>query len=276
MSRCFAFIPWRNGLAAAVGVAALAACSETGTQQTGLDALEARLLSASPYSIHADPELDVLARQRAETAYAEHCASCHGVGLEGRPGVPNLVDFDWLWGITFEETSDVGPVMELQQTIAYGVRNTDCPDIEGVSYYGACADTRFSQMPGYGELDAFDDQQLDDITEYTVSLSGGDANQESAMRGEALWPICTECHGPEGAGYKPYGGPDLTDNVWLFGGDRAVIRDVIANGRTEVCPAWVNTLDAVTIKALAVYIWARANGGYQESEGEDPEGIFDF
>ncbi len=223
--------------------------------------LDDRLLNASPYSIAADPELDDHMTGLAEAAISEHCAACHGADLTGRPGVPNLVDFDWLWGITFEETNEVGPIMELVQTITHGVRNTDCPDIEDVSYYGGCADTRYSEMPGYGGLGIFNDEQLADLTEYVLQLSGETADAAAAARGEALWPICIECHGPEGFGYKPYGGPDLTDGVSLFGNDRETVLDVIKEGRTEVCPAWGNTLAPATIKALAVYIWRRANGG---------------
>lgn len=257
----------------------LAGCGQpvaVSAQQSTDSSLESRLINASPYSVQVDEELNAFVQARGRSAYDEHCAGCHGVSMEGRPGVPGLVDYDWLWGITFEETSDVGPVMELQQTILYGVRNTDCPDIESVSYYGACADTRFSQMPGYGELDVFNDQELDDMTAYVQSLSGTAVDSAAAARGEALFPICTECHGPEGAGYKPYGGPDLTDDVWLFGGDRATIREVIDEGRTEVCPAWANTLDAATIKALAVYIWFRANGVYGDVPADDQDDVFDF
>jgi cytochrome c oxidase cbb3-type subunit III len=66
-----------------------------------------------------------------------------------------------------------------------------------------------------------------------------------------------ECHGPEGRGYKPYGGPDLTDDIWIYGGDRGAITASIAAGRMGRCPAWVDKLDAPTIKSLAVYIWRR-------------------
>lgn len=222
--------------------------------------LEARVLAASPYSIAADAELDAYVQKTAAAAIDAHCAACHGADLTGRPGVPNLVDFDWLWGITFEEGNEVGPVMEIQQTILYGIRNEDCPDIEAVSYYGACADTRFSEMPGYVALEALTEDEARDLTEYTVALGGGDADAAAAARGAALWPVCTECHGADGYGHKPYGGPDLTDSIWLFGGDRETIYDVIANGRTQTCPPWKDVLAPAEIKALAVYVWRKASG----------------
>ena len=72
---------------------------------------------------------------------------------------------------------------------------------------------------------------------------------------------CTECHGAKGTGYKPYGGPDLTDKIWLYGGDRASITASISAGRMGRCPAWVGKLDAATIKAIAVYLWNRLGQG---------------
>ncbi len=69
-----------------------------------------------------------------------------------------------------------------------------------------------------------------------------------------------ECHEVDGTGYTPFGGPDLTDGIWLFGSDGLEIYDVLANGRVGVCPSWSEVLDAATIKALAVYIYNKANG----------------
>lgn len=244
-----------------IPAAAWLSIASSGCAQTSERTIEQRVVAASPYSIAADEELTAYVERTAEAAIGEHCAACHGADLTGRPGVPNLVDFDWLWGITFEETNDVGPVMKIQQTILYGVRNQDCPDIEDVSYYGACADTRFSQMPGYLDTEVFDEDQISDLTEYVVSLTGAEADDAAVARAESLAGVCVECHGPDSVGYKPYGGPDLTDSVSLFGDDRETIFDVIAHGRTEVCPPWKDTLSAAEIKALAVYIWRRVQGG---------------
>lgn len=216
-----------------------------------------RVLNASPYRIRADEALSSYVERTATAAVEEHCAGCHGASLEGGPGVANLVDYAWLWGITGFESNEAGPVMELQQTILYGIRNRDCPP--EMQSYGACADTRYSEMPAYADVGLSEDQ-IRDLVEYVVQLSGGDADAEAAARGEQNWPACTECHGDDGFGYAPYGGPALTDDVWLYGGDRETIYDVIANGRLGECPPWGDTLDAATVKSLAVYIWNRATG----------------
>jgi cytochrome c oxidase cbb3-type subunit 3 len=220
-----------------------------------------RVVLASPYAVAADAEAAQFVQTTAEKAIADHCAACHGADLRGKPGVPNLVDYDWLWGITLEETNDVAPVMEIEQTIRHGVRNDDCPAVAAQARYGGCPDTRYSEMPGYGTLGAFTTEQIADLTEYTLSLAGGSADAEAAARGQALAAVCTECHGPDGTGYKPYGGPDLTDDVWLYGGDRATVADVITVGRLGKCPAWAGTLDAATIKSLAVYNWKKVQEG---------------
>jgi cytochrome c oxidase cbb3-type subunit 3 len=235
-----------SGLLFSIGYAATSLSQESHAR---------RILNASPYAIAADEQLSEYVRVTAGAAYSENCASCHGADMTGKPGVPNLVDYDWLWGITGEETSDVNPIMAIQQTILYGVRNRDCPQ-EQMSY-GACSDTRYSEMPGYG-VAGFSEEQLNDLTEWVLERSGQDAEPAAVARAEPITSICAECHGGDSYGYVPYGGPNLRDNIWLYGDDRDTVYDVIANGRLGVCPPWANTLDAATIKALSVHIW---NGG---------------
>jgi mono/diheme cytochrome c family protein len=71
----------------------------TGAQSQVPSSPTQRILNASPYAIAADTELESFVEITAEEAISEHCASCHGADLSGEPGVPNLTDFDWLWGI---------------------------------------------------------------------------------------------------------------------------------------------------------------------------------
>lgn len=219
--------------------------------------LNERLLLASPNAIAADAELSAHMNTLAEAAVEQHCAACHGADLQGQVGVPNLVDYEWLWGVTGFEMTSVEPVMQIMQTILYGVRDTDCPD--DIKRYGACPDTRYSEMPGYGII-GFSDQQVDDLVDYVLSLAGQEADPAAVARVADITGLCAECHGEDSYGVKIYGGPDLTDDVWLYGGSREQIRDVIYNGRKGVCPPWAEQLDAATIKALAVYLYGRSMG----------------
>jgi len=229
------------------------------TAQRSLSVAE-RVVVASPYAIKADAEADAFVTATAERDYAQNSAICHGADMHGKPGVPDLVDYEIIWGVTGEETSDVGPVAELEQTIRYGVRNQDCPAVHDQALYGDCPDTRYSEMPAFAMLGTLTGEQMRDMTEYVLSLSGQQADAAAVERGQKEFGQCVECHGPEGAGYKPYGGPDLTDDIWIYGGDRGAITASIAAGRMGRCPAWVDTLDAATIKSLAVYIWRKVQG----------------
>jgi cytochrome c oxidase cbb3-type subunit 3 len=219
--------------------------------------LNERLLLASPTMIEADAALLDYMTALAEPAYASNCASCHGADLAGRDGVPNLADYDWLWGVTGAEPTSIEPVFEIMQTILYGIRDRDCPD--DVKQYGACPDTRYSEMPAYKEL-GFTEAQVDDLVQYVLMLAGQDHDADAATRAAGFSGVCAECHGADGYGYKPFGGPDLTDAVWLYGGTPQAIRTSIADGRLGVCPPWANKLDAATIKALAVYIYRKGQG----------------
>jgi cytochrome c oxidase cbb3-type subunit 3 len=221
------------------------------------DALHERLLVASATTIGDEPELLALATTLAETAINDHCAACHGATLEGRKGVPSLVDWEWIWGITGDEISATESVHKIMQTVLYGIRDRDCP--EETKRYGACPDTRYSEMPAYRML-GLSDAQLGDLTEYVLGLSGQQHDAAAAARAAGYSGLCVECHGDGGVGYKSYGGPDLTDDIWLYGGSREDILVSIADGRMGYCPPYWDTLDAATIKALGVYIHRRSMG----------------
>ena len=158
--------------------------------------------------------------------------------------------------------------MSLEQTILWGIRSQDCPDTDRKKQYGACPDTRYSHMPAYGKEGVFSAAQIAELAEYVLQLGKQPADAAAAERGKALYAQgCVECHGADGFGYGPYGGPNLTDDVWLFGGGRAGIVNTITHGpgpggNGGYCPPWGRRLDAVTIKALAVYIHGKANEDY--------------
>lgn len=227
-------------------------------------ALATRLLNASYYEVMHDAGLGAFVRQVAEAAVQKNCVSCHGPELQGSRGIANLVDHEWLWGTGSDEDTDETKVIQIQQTLLFGIRNQACPDSLQKGYYGGCPDTRYSTMPAWGKVDLYTPAQIDELTEYTLSLSGQKVDRAAAERGRKLWQPCEECHGPEGRGFAPYGGPDLTDSLWLVtDGSRQAVHDVIFNG-TEggMCPPWGRKLDAATIKAVAMHVYAKATEAY--------------
>lgn len=198
-----------------------------------------QLATASLETIEKDPNLQAYALAVGQSIFGDNCATCHGTGGTGAKGYPNLRDDVWLWG---------GSLQDIQRTITYGVRSTD-------------PDARNSQMPAFGRDQILQPAQVDDMTEFVVALSHRKADGSAVARAAPLFQAnCTACHGPQGLGNQQLGAPNLTDADWLYGSDRAAIRDQIWNGRGGVMPAWGHRFDANTIKALTVYIHANAGG----------------
>jgi cytochrome c oxidase cbb3-type subunit 3 len=80
---------------------------------------------------------------------------------------------------------------------------------------------------------------------------------------------CAACHGAQGEGMIEMGAPRLNDEIWLWGGDRASIRNTVTNAHVGVMPAWEGRLSPDAIKALAVYV--HTLGGGQEEAPEADE-----
>ncbi|MFQ5562787.1 MAG: cytochrome-c oxidase, cbb3-type subunit III [Parvularculaceae bacterium] len=200
----------------------------------------ARLLAApSLEAIENDPDLFQFASAAGASLFGDNCATCHGAGGQGFPGYPSLVDDDWLWG---------GGLDDIRQTIRFGARSGH-------------DQARFNMMQAYGRDGLLTAEQIDDLVEYVVALSGRDADHAAVERARPVFEEqCTACHGAEGEGEQMLGAPDLTDAIWLFGGDRATLHETLVNGRGGVMPAWTDRLRDEEILALAVYVHSLGGG----------------
>jgi cytochrome c oxidase cbb3-type subunit 3 len=192
-------------------------------------------------AITANPELLNFALAGGEAAFGDNCAPCHGRGAQGAFGYPNLRDDSWLWG---------GTLAAIHQTITHGVRAND-PETRSPG----------AQMPAFGKMGVLQEPQIADVAEYVLSLSGPADDKEAAERGSKIFAsTCAPCHGPEGKGNQAIGAPDLSDELWLYAGDKTTIMNTIRNGRGGVMPAWGGRLDPETIKELAVYVHSLGGG----------------
>jgi cytochrome c oxidase cbb3-type subunit III len=190
-------------------------------------------------AITADPQLLSFALAGGEAAFGDNCSPCHGRGAQGGFGYPNLRDDSWLWGGTLDA---------IQQTITHGIRAAD-------------PETRKNQMPGFGRMGILNASQVNDVAEYVLSLSGRADDKAAAGRGAKIFADnCTPCHGADGKGNQALGAPNLTDELWLYAGNKATIAETIINGRGGVMPAWGGRLDPETIKELAVYVHSLGGG----------------
>jgi cytochrome c oxidase cbb3-type subunit 3 len=180
-----------------------------------------------------EPELSVL--------YRDNCAACHGRDATGQSGFPNLTDAHWLWSGTPEE---------IEYTLRVGI-NSGHPD------------TRYAEMPAFGWDGLLEDKDLADVTEYVLSLSGQDQEAEAASRGAHVFEEnCAACHNDQGAGGYENGAPSLSDEAWIYGGDREAILQTLRNGRAGVMPSWENRLTEEDIRKLTLYLlWQGQSDG---------------
>jgi cytochrome c oxidase cbb3-type subunit 3 len=202
-------------------------------------AKEHELSHAGLAEIQANPELLQFALAEGKSVFGDNCAPCHGSGGQGAHGYPNLNDDVWLWG---------GKLADIQHTITVGVRSTG-------------TDTRVSQMPAFGHDTILKPEQVDDLTEFVVHLSGRPADAAAVRRATKVFADnCASCHGPEGKGNRLYGAPNLTDNEWLNGPTRDDIHNQIWTGHGGVMPTWRGRLTPETIKSLAIYVHSLGGG----------------
>ena len=190
-------------------------------------------------AIKADAELLRFALAGGEAAFGDNCAPCHGRGAQGAVGYPNLNDDNWLWG---------GKLEDIHTTLQVGIRSGH-------------PETRDNQMPAFGRDQILEPAQINDVTEYVLSISGGEADAAAAERGKPIFAEqCAACHGEEGKGNPELGAPNLTDRIWLYGGSKDAILQSVRNSRAGVMPFWEGRLSPETIKQLAVYVHSLGGG----------------
>lgn len=193
-----------------------------------------RIAAADTAAIEADPELLAFAMRGGEVAFKDNCAPCHGLGGAGQLFYPTLADDDWIWGGTLED---------IEYTVRHGIRFYEDPD------------TRDSQMPAFGADGILEPEQIEDVVQYVLSLSGRATDADAAQRGQEIFlEQCAACHGEDGKGMREVGAPNLTDAIWLYGGEPEQIRAQIERPRHGVMPPWNTRLADDVIKMLTVYV----------------------
>ena len=163
--------------------------------------------------------------------FLQNCAVCHGSAARGQQGFPNLTDNDWLYG---------GTPDKIKETLLYG---------------------RKAAMPGW--IDALGEQGIKEMTAYVLSLSGRSVNEREAEAGKVKFALCAACHGADGKGSLahnlPFGAPNLTDNIWLYGNSTATVEETLRKGRNGQMPAFKQTLGEDKVHILTAYVYRLAN-----------------
>lgn len=61
-------------------------------------------------------------------------------------------------------------------------------------------------------------------------------------------------------GDREQGAPNLTDAVWLYGGDRDTLIESVTYSRFGVMPPWANRLSEADIRAVSLYVHQLGGG----------------
>ena len=188
-----------------------------------------KFLAMDVKAVAADPQ----AQAMGERLFINNCAQCHGSDAGGAKGFPNLRDRDWLYG---------GEPDIIKESITNG---------------------RNGIMPALGA--ALGDDGVRNVASYVRSLSGLPHDGLRAQLGKPVFmQICAACHGSDGKGNQQLGAPNLTDDIWLYGGSETTILETISKGRGEASavtrmPAHKDLLSPGQIQLLTAYVWSLSN-----------------
>jgi len=90
----------------------------------------------------------------------------------------------------------------------------------------------------------------------SLSAPTPDVPADKLAAGKAVFAAnCASCHGDEGKGSTELGAPDLTDQLWIYGGDPQSIYTSVWGGRQGHMPTWEARLSPVDRKILALYLF---------------------
>jgi len=172
---------------------------------------------------------DAKAMASGQRLFLNYCATCHGSDAGGAIGFPNLTDNNWLYG---------GEPAQIKTSILDG---------------------RNGVMPPMGA--GLPPEKLDAITAYVLSLSGREADPAKVEAGKPLYTelTCVGCHGPDGKGNSTAGFPNLTDDVWLYGGSPGQIKETLTKGRFGKMPAHREFLGEEKAHLLTAYVYSLSN-----------------
>jgi cytochrome c oxidase cbb3-type subunit 3 len=227
------------------------------------------LASVAVNDIVKSIRLNAGAMSLGKKVYEKNCATCHGVDLKGIPDqhTPDLTDADWRFsGDDLASGGNVKFPSDVEWTVRYGIRSGN-PNARGLEADMLAYDPQYrteEDTKEFGSDRFLTPEEIEDVVEYVLQISGQQADAARAARGNTLFldgtkGNCFDCHGVDGTGSDPIGSTNLTrKDLYLWGSDRASILESIVRGRRGVMPAFEGTLKPEEIKAVSVYVFSHA------------------
>lgn len=203
-------------------------------------AIVAELAAADLTAVAPGTPLHSFATNAGAAVFRTNCSQCHGSAANGAKGYPNLLDDDWLWG---------GDMESILATVSHGIRNTTDDE------------AHYSEMPKFGADGLLDKAQIGQVVQYVLQISGQEHDAAEATEGAVVFADnCASCHAEDGTGDRMQGAPNLTDRIWLYGGDAATLTETVTNARFGVMPAWGQRLSEDEVKAVTLYVHQLGGG----------------
>lgn len=189
--------------------------------------------------------------------------------VKRRPGDPSPEDTSHVWDGDITEYNKPLPKWWINLfyiTILFGIGY--------LAWYGV------GRLHGFGHWSSKSEWALDKAAEdarleETLKLYAGKpidvlARDPGAVAlGRAIFVNnCAACHGSTGLGAKGF--PNLTDEVWYWGGSPERVLETIRNGRNAVMPAWGTVLTAqggpLAVDDVVAYVQSLSKPGQPEDE----------
>src|SRR5579871_5264857 len=258
------------GILAAVGASAQQPSAPEPEEEYGEFLARPGELGSIPVNdIFRSLRLTAGAMSLGKKVYEKSCASCHGADLKGIPDqhTPDLTDAEWRFsGDDLASGGNVKFPSDVEWTVRYGIRS-DHPNARGLEADMLAYDPKYrteEDTKEFGDKAFLTPDEIEDVVEYVLRISGQQANAARAARGDILFHDgakgnCFDCHGADGTGSDPIGSTNLTrKDLYLWGSDRASILESITRGRRGVMPAFEDTLKPEEIKAVSVFVFSHA------------------
>ena len=227
------------------------------------------LASAATNDIIKSLRLNKTAIVLGRAVYDKSCASCHGANLKGIPDqhTPDLTDAEWSFsGDDYQSGGMTKFPSDVEWTVRYGIRsgheNARWAEVNMLAY-----DPKFrieEDIKDYGDKEYLMPAEIDDVVEYVLQLSGQRFDRTKAARGKVLFNNnakgnCVDCHDSDGRGIETFGSTNLRKKeLYLYGSDRASIRESLVKGRHGKMPAFEGVLKPEEIKAVSVFVFSHA------------------